>query len=351
MTETGNGEPPHRVGTANVECVENAVGVLRALDYRQGGAFSRDAVHVVKTVSLLLHWGAVPGALRERLLTVLADLHNLLGWTEFDIGRRIPARIRFDRALELATEAGNDNLMANICYRLARLALHHDDVEGGLSHLRRGQAAAHRSGSRRAQAILTVNEAWALAMTGDERAALASLARAESQFEGMDTWAAARPWEAFFGTTDMAAMRGTVLTELAQTVSPRHSDEAIARLRDATGGYGTEMSRSLALTLSMLAQNHALQGDFDEAVRTGTEAVDLARGLGSTRTKDRLAPLARLLRRRATDPGSRDLLDRIDGYRATPVTEPANRRPSRTAVAAKPRHRPAQTPQPPQANT
>ncbi|MBB5852061.1 hypothetical protein ACFQ05_02160 [Amycolatopsis umgeniensis] len=319
MTKTGKGKQPDRIEVPDVERLETAVDVLRALDYRQGGALCRDAVHVVKTVSLLLHWGAVPAALRSRLLTVLADLHNLLGWTEFDVGRRIPARIRFERALGLAAEAGNDNLVANICYRLGRLALHHDDIKGGLSHLRRGQAAAHRSGSRRAQAILTVNEAWALAKAGDEGAALASLARAENQFEGADDWAAASPWEAFFGLTDMAAMRGTVLTELAHVVTPRHSDEAITRLRDATARYGAEMSRSLALTLIMLAQNHALQGDFDEAVRIGTEAVDLARGLGSARTKDRLAPLADLLRGHATDSGSRDLLDRIDRYRAEPI--------------------------------
>ncbi|AIG74592.1 Hypothetical protein AJAP_08445 [Amycolatopsis japonica] len=312
MTTTG------RIGIADVECLENAVDTLRALDYRQGGAFSHDAVHVVKSVSLLLTWGAVPGGLRSRLLTVLADLHNLLGWTEFDIGRRVPARLRFDRALGLAAAAGNDNLMANICYRLGRLALHHDDVEGGLDHLRQGQAAAHRSGSLRAQAILTINEAWALAKAGDERAALTSLARAECEFENAGTWAAPRPWEAFFGATDMAAMRGTVLTELARTVASRHSEEAIERLRDAVDGYGAEMSRSLALTLIMLAQNHALQGDFGEAVRTGDEALDLARGLGSTRTKDRLAPLAALLRGDA-DPASRDLLARIDRYRAEPA--------------------------------
>ncbi|MFI7120778.1 hypothetical protein [Amycolatopsis sp. NPDC049868] len=313
MTTTG------RIGIAEVERFENAVDVLRALDYRQGGAFSHDAVRVVRSVSLLLDWGAIPGGLRSRLLTMLADLHNLLGWTEFDIGRRVAARLRFDRALGLAAAAGNDGLMANICYRLGRLALHHDDVEGGLNHLRHGQAAAHRSGSLRAQAILTINEAWALAKAGDERAALGSLARAECQFEHADDWATARPWEAFFGTTDMAAMRGTVLTELAGTVASRYSEEAIARLRDAVDGYGAEMSRSLALTLIMLAQNHALQGDFDEAVHTGTRAMDLARGLGSTRTKDRLAPLAALLREHADDPASRDLLARIDSYRAEPA--------------------------------
>ncbi|WP_414945023.1 hypothetical protein [Amycolatopsis sp. cmx-11-32] len=90
MTTTGRAAR-NRIDTADVGQLETAVDVLRALDYRQGGGFSRDAVHVVKTVSLLLHWSAVPAVLRSRLLTVLAELHNLLGWTEFDIGHRTPA--------------------------------------------------------------------------------------------------------------------------------------------------------------------------------------------------------------------------------------------------------------------
>ncbi|RSM36339.1 hypothetical protein DMA12_40720 [Amycolatopsis balhimycina DSM 5908] len=56
-------------------------------------------------------------------------------------------------------------------------------------------------------------------------------------------------------------------------------------LTDAAGRYGADMARSRSLTLIMLAQNHARQGDFDEATRVGAEALDLARDLGSVRPK------------------------------------------------------------------
>jgi hypothetical protein len=317
VTTTGDGMPlPIRIETTDVEGLEAAVGVLRALDYRQGGGFCRDAVRVVKTASLLLHWGTVPDPLRARLFTVLADVHNLLGWTEFDIGHGDPARRRFERALELATEAGNDNLVANIRYRLGRVHLHRHDVTGALTQFAHGRAAALRSDSRRALAILTANDAWALAMGGAERSALLRLEEAEAAFAEAGTWLEPRPWEAFFGAADMAAMRGTVLTELA---SPAHSGPAITQLTDSAGRYGADMARSRSLILIMLAQNHALRGDFDEAGRVGVEAVDLARDLGSVRPKDRLAPLERLLRECPADPAVSALLDQITRYRTEPL--------------------------------
>ncbi|WP_086841994.1 hypothetical protein [Amycolatopsis kentuckyensis] len=317
VTTTGDGFPlPISIEDTDAAQLEAAVGVLRALDYRQGGGFCRDAVQVVKTASLLLHWGTVPEPLRARLYTVLADVHNLLGWTEFDIGRGEPARRRFERALDIAAEAGNDSLVANIRYRLGRVHLHHHDVTGALAEFARGRAAARRSDCRRALAILAANEAWAFAMAGDEHAALTRLAEAEAAFATAGSWPEPRPWEAFFRETDMAAMRGTVLTELSTTVSARYSGEAIPQLTAAAGRYGADMARSRSLTLIMLAQNHALQGDFEEATRIGEEALDLAETVGSVRPKDRLAPLERLLtRHRAT----RGLADRISRYRTEPL--------------------------------
>ncbi|KDN19154.1 hypothetical protein [Amycolatopsis rifamycinica] len=320
VTTTGDGTPlPISIETTDVGELEAAVGVLRALDYRQGGGFCRDAVRVVKTASLLLHWGTVPGPLRARLHTVLADVHNLLGWTEFDIGHAVPARHRFARALELAAEAGNDNLVANIRYRLGRVHLHHHDVAGALAEFAEGQAAARRSGSRRAWTILAANEAWAAAMGGDERAALTRLGEAEAVFAEAGSWPEPKPWEAFFRETDMAAMRGTVLTELATAVGARHSGAAITELTEAAGRYGADMARSRSLTLIMLAQNHALRGDFDEATRIGGEAVDLAGAVGSVRPKDRLGPLERLLRAHRGDAAVRGLTERIARYRSEPL--------------------------------
>ena len=320
VTTTGDGLPlPISIENTDVAQLEAAVGVLRALDYRQGGGFCRDAVRVVKTASLLLHWGTVPDPLRARLYTVLADVQNLLGWTEFDIGCGQAARHRFGRALELAGEAGNENLAANIRYRLGRLHLHRHDVPAALAEFAHGRAAAQGSDSRRALAILTANEAWAFAMDGDERAALTRLAEAEALFAEAGAWPDPKPWEAFFGEADMAAMSGTVLTELATAVAVRHSGEAIDRLDGAAGHYGADMARSRSLTLIMLAQNHALRGDVDEATRIGEEAVDLAGGVGSVRPKDRLVPLERLLRRHRTDPAAGALADRIERYRSKPL--------------------------------
>jgi hypothetical protein len=319
MTATNEGEPmPIGIGTHDVGQLEAAVGVLRALDYRQGGGFCRDAVRVLKTASLLLHWGTVPGLLRSRLLTVLADVHNLVAWTEFDIGRREAARHRFERALELATEAGNDNLVANIHYRIGRLHLHHRSVAEASAQFRLGRAAALRSGSRRALAILVANEAWAFAMDGDEHAALTRLEMARQTFADGGTWPPPQPWEAFFRGPDMAAMQGTVLTELAETVAARHSGHAIPHLAAAAAHYCADMARSHALTLTMLAQNHALRGDVEEAARVGAEAAGLASHVGSARLQDRLAPLERLLHERATDPDVQAVLKKITHYRSQP---------------------------------
>ncbi|ADJ49136.1 hypothetical protein AMES_7311 [Amycolatopsis mediterranei S699] len=321
VTTTGDGFPlPISIENTDVAQLEAAVGVLRALDYRQGGGFCRDAVQVVKTASLLLHWGTVPDPLRARLSTVLADVHNLLGWTEFDIGHGEPARRRFGRALEIAAEAGNDSLVANIRYRLGRVHLHRHDVAGALAEFARGRTAARRSDSGRALAILAANEAWAFAMGGDEHAALTRLAEAEAAFAEAGSWAEPKPWEAFFREADMAAMRGTVLTELATAVAARHSGEAITQLTGAADRYGADMARSRSLTLVMLAQNHALSGDFAEATRIGEEAVALAGQVGSVRPKDRLAPLERLLRAHRGDAEVRALADRIGRYRAEPLS-------------------------------
>ncbi|EOD63734.1 hypothetical protein H480_35453, partial [Amycolatopsis vancoresmycina DSM 44592] len=176
------------------------------------------------------------------------------------------------------------------------------------------RAAARRSASRRATAILAANESWAFAMGGDEHAALTRLADAEAAFAetaGSDP----RPWEAFFAETDLAAMRGTVLTELAGG----HRGRAITELTTAAGRYGADMARSRSLTLIMLAQNHAGRGDLDEAARVGAEALDLAGTVASVRPKDRLAPLERLFLEHHGDPVLGTLPERITRYRALPL--------------------------------
>ena len=316
MTDEPRPEHPRtiRIGGTDVRRLEAATEAFRALDYRHGGGSCRDAVETLVPYAELMLLGVVREPTLPRLCTAVADLHNLVGWTSFDEGRPGAALAAFGRALELATTAGNDELLANVCYRIGRVHLHYDAVDEALNHFEHGQAAARRTGSMHARAILSANMAWADAKQGDAPAALARLRAARDEFADASA-ATPPPWAAFFGETDLAAMVGTVHTELAQVVSVRHTGEAIDALTIATDGYGRAMTRSLALTQIWLATARALAGDLDEAARVGGAAIEVATELQSERTKQRMSPLTAAASRFPGNADAREILERIDRLR------------------------------------
>ncbi|SFH07764.1 hypothetical protein SAMN04489731_102352 [Amycolatopsis regifaucium] len=307
---------PMRVGQADVDRLEGVIAALRARDYREGGGACRELLRVLEPYGAALRRGIMSAALSRRLAGVVADLHNLVGWTEFDTGRPVRAERHFHRALELAAEAGNDDLVANIHYRLGRLYLHHRSPADALGQFGQGQLAARRAGTPLSQAILSANEAWAYALLGDVRQALDKISLAPEQFASSPT-DAVPSWSAFFTANDMAAMIGTVRTELARLVDVAHSREAIPALTEAIEGYGPDMARSRSLTMIWLAVDHALEGDLDRAAAVGLAAMEIAGGIRSARTRDRLRPLSECVRKRMADINARDLLDRIETFRAS----------------------------------
>lgn len=86
-------------------------------------------------------------------------------------------------------------------------------------------------------------------------------------------------------------MLGVVHTELARTVHPRHTSVAIPALSHAATRYPDDMARSQTFTLISLATCHLLDGDPDHAATIGTQAIELATTLTSTRPADRMHPL------------------------------------------------------------
>ncbi len=307
---------PMRVGQADLDRLEGVIGVLRARDYREGGGSCRELLRVLEPFGTALRRGMMSEALARKLAGVVADLHNLFGWTEFDSGRPVRAERHFRLALELAEESGNDDLVANIHYRLGRMYLHHRSPAEALDQFGRGQRAARRAGTPLSQAILSANEAWAYALLGDVRQALDKLSLAPEQFADAPP-GEVPSWSAFFTVTDMAAMIGTVRTELARLVDVRHTREAIPALAEAIDGYGPDMVRSRSLTMIWLAVDHALEGDLDRAAEVGLAAMEIANGIRSARTRDRLRPLSECVRKRVGDINARDLLDRIATFRAS----------------------------------
>ncbi|MGW4061815.1 hypothetical protein ACWEGE_26305 [Amycolatopsis sp. NPDC004747] len=300
-----------RVGLADVRQLEDSVAELRALDYRYGGGSCRAAVESRLPAAVALLDGATKTVVLARLYTAVADLYNLAGWTNFDQDRPAAALVAFARALELAVEAGNDDLQANIRYRVGRLHLHYGAVDAALLEFAQGREAAVAAHSKLAQAILSANQAWAHAMKADVTGALTHLRRARQEFaeaEGREP----SPWAAFFGATDMAAMVGTVHGELAQVVDVRHGRDGIPALVEAIGGYPRGMTRSRSLTLIWLATVHALDGDLDVAATVGEEAVELAGALRSPRVRQRLHTLSAAARRFSGSADARALVERVE---------------------------------------
>ncbi|WP_077011677.1 hypothetical protein [Saccharothrix sp. ALI-22-I] len=304
---------PARIGVEDVVRLEAETERLRGLDYRQGGAACRASAVVCAAWHDRLLDADATDAVRERLLVALADVHNLAAWTCFDTGLEEAAARHWDRALELAVEAGHHDLEANIHYRAGRMRLHRGRCREALEMFERGLVAARRAGSRRAVALLQANQAWAHAGLGNQCEAMRLLNLAHDGFARVPS-GPVPGWARFFDESDLCGLTGVVLTELARTVNPAHSATAIDTLTTAVRGYPDEMARSRAFSLVALATNHLVEHDFDHAAEVGGQALAAAGEVGSTRVADRLTPLRRLADRYRTDPHARTLSDRIAAF-------------------------------------
>jgi transcriptional regulator with XRE-family HTH domain/tetratricopeptide (TPR) repeat protein len=301
---------PGRIGMTDVRQVEAATRALRSLDYQYGGGFCRDAVVAQLSWGQQMLSAAGTEVVKQRLHVALADLHNLAGWTSFDIGLIDSARNHFGRALELAKAGNSNQLVANILYRMGRVYLHKESPDDALKMFQLGQIAAQESGSELAVAVICANQAWAYAMMGHEDQTMKLIGRTRDEFARAGS-GDAEDWVKFFNEDDVYAMIGTVHTVLAQQVDTKHTKYAIPALHRAISSYGDDMARSKAFNLSFLATNHLLDGDIDHGAKIGHQAVDLAQHLKSRRVKDRLLPLKEEADKRRNYSDARELSDTI----------------------------------------
>ncbi|CAM3293195.1 hypothetical protein KIPE111705_00165 [Kibdelosporangium persicum] len=287
---------PARIGIADVEGVEQAAREFRALDYQYGGGSCHRSVLSRLPKARALLGATVPVRLTRRLDTAVADMHNVAGWTLFDSGSITEALHHFAAALDLATRAGNKELVSNVHYRIGRVHLHHNSAGQALWEFERGLRAARAANSTLAAAILSANQAWAYAKLGRAEEAVAALATTRNEFEAADL-STVPSWAAFFTETDMTATMGSVYTDLARFVDARFAKRAVPSLEVAIRSYGDRMARSRAFCLISLAVNRLLLHDVDTAVDIGRDALVHGRSVKSSRLRDRLAPLENEARR------------------------------------------------------
>jgi tetratricopeptide (TPR) repeat protein len=307
---------PKRLGIVDIARIEATTRDLRVVDYQYGGGACYDAVVAFLSWSQRLLSVEAADGVTERLHVALADLHNLAGWTAFDINRLDSASTHLDRALALARTGRNDDLVANLGYRRGRIHLHHGDPEQALVEFELGQYAARISGSALAAAILHANQAWASAKLGRTDDTLTHLGNSVTDFARTDA-ATAPAWAEFFDSTELSAMTGVIYTELAQTVNPAYTGDAIPALTIAADGYDPAMTRSKSFVLIALATSHLLQNDTDHAATVGAKAIGLAETVRSTRVQDRLLPLKSEADRRRHNTHARELIEQIVTFTTT----------------------------------
>lgn len=309
------------IGHADVTRLEQDTRALREQDYRHGGEPCLDRVRLRIRENLPMLAEPASEEVRRRLHVAVADLRNLAGWVCFDAGLVSHAQNHFAHALALAGIARDDGLIANLCYRLGRVYLHHGHVDEASRYFDLGQLAASRSGDRLAASILTVNSAWAYAKKGAEHDALTLLDRGHEQFGAADG-ATVAGWAKFFTDGDLSALAGAVHTDLAVTVGRHHSRTAIPLLTTAINGYGEDMVRSRIFSLIHLSTSQVIEGEVEVGVGTGLRALVSAGAIGSARVRDRLRPLALQVRRLTAHAGALDLAERIDA--GVPASSPGD---------------------------
>jgi len=300
---------PDRVDETDVIQLEHITRVHRALDYQHGGGACRDAVVAQANYARLLLTASCTDDVRRRLQLALADLHNLAGWTSFDVGLHSAARRHFAQALNQAKDGDDPSLVANVLYRLGRVHLHQQYLSQAMRFFQLGQLAAQDAEDPLTVAMLHANEAWTLALMGNRRKALSSIGRAQDEFSR------GRPdglpgWVSFFGAADLHALIGMVHGLLPPEQGDQQAD-AITHLTHSielrTGG----MERSLTFELTALATVRLNAGDLALGVAEGRRAVNLAETVRSVRTVDRLEPLRVAAERHPNDSGAAELVHRI----------------------------------------
>lgn len=307
---------PGCVGMWDVKQIEALTAAMRTLDYRHGGGACRDAVAAqVRWAQQLLTASCADGT-RVALHLALSDLHNLAGWTSFDVGMYSASRRHFARALEQAKHGGDLSLAANVLYRMGRLHLHRGMHREALRFFQLGQITAQDSGCQLTVAMLCANEAWAYALLGDQLQTQRSINRAQDEYARADR-SNAPAWVRFFGDADLHASIGIAYGS-QETASEAHLKDAIDQIQQAIALRGPDMARSRIFELTALAVAQLRAGDREGALRAGYEAAANAASVRSVRTLDRLEPLQDLAKEHSTDKDLRDLVHRIATLRALP---------------------------------
>jgi hypothetical protein len=283
---------PARIGRVDVEAIRDLTITVAEVARTVGGQ-AGPACSLADWADRCLTAKASDTA-RKSLLSALADLHVIAAWCCHDSYAPVAAHQHFARAVELATQAG-DNYRASYALSYAAGMLEHRDQPNNALKLTQ-LAEVHLVGAPRddprvalLRSRLVVVSALAqaqLAAPGSEvvaRRVRAALARSRDGYEPPSLHHRA---SMDLGTSDVHLHLGSLDTA--------ESMAAVSVRTFAEGNHGREG----VLAGITLARVHLIAGEPD-AARLAAQAIEAVPPLRSGVARTRLAPLARDLKTRS----------------------------------------------------
>ncbi|GAA2693008.1 MULTISPECIES: helix-turn-helix domain-containing protein [Actinosynnema] len=287
---------PGRVGAAEVAQVREVTAVLRAKDLLLGGGSCRAAIlgHAQGAAALL--GGDCAQDTRADLVSAVAEVKTLAGWTAHDLGMPGEALNWLTQALEETRSAGNPAHTAIVAHHLGRVPLDHLDPGQALKYFQLGRIAAAEADSPLAVAFLEADMAIAYADQGQPRRALDVLTRAQDEFDLAQQEEQHAPYTRFFDRVAMRTAAARVHTRLGMTDSGQRA-VAIEGLTRALADIPPDHARQQAFSHALLAACYLAEGEIDTAVGIGEQALNAVRAVRSQRLRGQLTLLREQTRR------------------------------------------------------
>jgi hypothetical protein len=313
-----------RVPPQQVELIAAHIAALRRLDDRHGGgALSVRYVGAeLRSVIDLVDYANYEPQVGRRLLTIVADLAQLLGWLQFDSGRYGAAERYLLLSVAVCRSLGAADRAANAVGMLSYVSAF---AGHGVEALRLVDAAGREC--RRPDPVLCARllgrEATAAAADGD----LERFRR--SSDSAMQLLLKYRLQEApsflyYLAPEQLAAEAGQGLVVLAERTTAsrkRLLAEAVATLTTAVEGlagpatgaaWRGQYPRSALLHSTFLAKAHLMRSDLEQGVEAIRYALECLAEVQSPRGRAYLRALRPALARRARSRLVADLLPEFD---------------------------------------
>ncbi|MFF6801168.1 XRE family transcriptional regulator [Streptomyces sp. NPDC012616] len=264
---------PSRVGTSDVIRLRDHIANLVELDAARGGhtALERAAL-AGASEALSLQKLSATQRVRQRLFAIASDFTATAAWSLIDAGQLDNAGRHLDRALTLAGMAQDSEMIMQVWNLRAMLARQRGDYAEAVAAAQAAQATTAVRRSPMHASLAHARTAVGLAHSGDRRAALRSLGRAEDAMSKADTATPLPVWMTFYGPAELHSITAIVRDVIGH---PAEAEAASYRaLAALPGAY--RRNRANATVRLALAQLH--QGDVEQACTTSGDVFQIMAG-------------------------------------------------------------------------